>query len=277
MVICMNNSAFIKNGILKSFLFASTLSLVTPVMAQATFLIWPIYPKIEANEKATAVWLQNTGKTDAMVQIRVFKWNQDGLKDNYSEQSEIIPSPPVAKIKAGEKHMLRLTKSANLPDGKEQSYRLIVDELPIRLSDGNEQDVSKVSFQMRYSIPLFAYGKEIGSGLTEESQKLNAKNALAKPVLQWSVRNNQQGQPELYLKNNGQKFARLSALKTSKTGNDISLGKAAFGYVLSNSTVKFAIDQSTAHKLSKTSKIYGVDSSGIKQELIEITKMEDPS
>jgi len=49
MVICMNNSAFIKNGILKSFLFASTLSLVTPVMAQATFLIWPIYPKIEAN------------------------------------------------------------------------------------------------------------------------------------------------------------------------------------------------------------------------------------
>lgn len=37
MVICMNNSAFIKNGILKSFLFASTLLLVTPVMAQATF------------------------------------------------------------------------------------------------------------------------------------------------------------------------------------------------------------------------------------------------
>ncbi|KOA12573.1 protein CsuC, partial [Acinetobacter baumannii] len=88
---------------------------------------------------------------------------------------------------------------------------------------------------------------------------------------------NQQGQSELYLKNNGQKFARLSALKTSKTGNDISLGKAAFGYVLSNSTVKFAIDQSTAHELAKTSKIYGVDSSGIKQELIEITKMEDPS
>ncbi len=53
---------------------------------------------------------KNTGKTDAMVQIRVFKWNQDGLKDNYSEQSEIIPSPPVAKIKAGEKHMLSLNQ-----------------------------------------------------------------------------------------------------------------------------------------------------------------------
>ena len=120
------------------------------------------------------------------------------LKDNYSEQSEIIPSPPVAKIKAGEAYA-SLNQSANLPDGKEQSYRLIVDELPIRLSDGNEQDASKVSFQMRYSIPLFAYGKGIGSGLTEESQKL-MQNALAKPVLQWSVRNNQQGQSELYLK-----------------------------------------------------------------------------
>jgi len=273
----MKNSAFIKNGILKSFLFVSTLSLVTPVMAQATFLIWPIYPKIEASEKATAVWLQNTGKSDAMVQIRVFKWNQDGLKDNYGEQLEIIPSPPVAKIKAGEKHMLRLTKSANLPDGKEQSYRLIVDELPIRLSDGNEQDASKVNFQMRYSIPLFAYGKGLGSGLTEESQKINAKNALAKPVLQWSVHNGENGQSELYLKNSGQKFARLSAVKTSKTANNIALGKAAFGYVLSNSTVKFAIDKSTANELLKSSTLYGVDSSGVKQELIEIAKMEDPS
>jgi fimbrial chaperone protein len=65
----MNNSAFIKNGILKSF-FASTLSLVTPVMAQATFLIWPIYPKIEANEKATAVWLQ--------IRVRPMRWCKFG-------------------------------------------------------------------------------------------------------------------------------------------------------------------------------------------------------
>lgn len=39
-------------------------------MAQATFLIWPIYPKIEANEKATAVWLQNT--------VRPMQWCKFG-------------------------------------------------------------------------------------------------------------------------------------------------------------------------------------------------------
>lgn len=263
-----------KNSVLKTFIFVGAVSIISPVIAQTTFLIWPIYPKIESTEKATAVWLKNTGKSDAMVQIRVFKWNQEGLKDNYSEQLDIIPSPPVAKIKAGEKHMLRLTKNVNIEDGKESSYRLIVDELPIKLSDSNDKDNSKVSFQMRYSIPLFVYGKGIGSGLNEDTQKINSKNVTAKPNLYWYIHNNDQGQSELYLKNTGKKFTRLSGIKLSKTSNSFSIGKASFGYILANSTMKFEIDKSFANQLLKNSMIYGVDTSGVKQELIEIKKME---
>jgi fimbrial chaperone protein len=241
-------------------------------MAQATFLIWPIYPKIESNEKAVAVWLQNTGKTDAMVQIRVFKWTQNNFKDDYVEQNDVIPSPPVAKIKAGEKHMLRLTKSGLVPDGQEAAYRVIVDELPVNLQAEGEAKASKVNFQMRYSIPLFTYGKGIGSGLNEESQKTNAKNALAKPMLSWSVQKNEQGKTELLLKNEGQKFARLSAIKTTEKAKETALGKAGFGYILPNSTMKFEINSGLAQELTNSSVIYGLDSSGVKQELIAIKK-----
>ena len=66
---------------------------------------------------------------------------------------------------------------------------------------------------MRYSIPLFSYGKGLGSGLTELSQKTNAKNPLAKPILSWWVKNNEQGKPELYIQNTGSKFSRLSGIK----------------------------------------------------------------
>ena len=273
MVIRMKMSTnLFQNNLKRSFMMAGALVVSAPVFAQATFLIWPIYPKVEANEKASAVWLQNTGKTDAMVQIRVYEWNQAQKKDNYSEQNAIIPSPPVAKIKAGEKHMLRLTKSANAADGKELAYRIIVDELPIKFKDDESKESSKVSFQMRYSIPLFVYGKGLGSGLTEESQKINKKNPMAKPILTWSIQKNTSGQSVLQLKNSGHKFSRLTGVKLSPSSEQSTFGDTAFGYVLANSTMQFELDKKTLNRLSSQSVLYGVDTSGTKQELIKIEK-----
>lgn len=251
----------------------AALTITSPALAQATFLIWPIYPKIEADEKAVAVWLENTGKSDAMVQIRVFKWEQNDQQDHYTEQNEVIPSPPVAKIKVGEKHMLRLTKAMNnLADGKENAYRIIVDELPIKLNAEAEKNVSTVSFQMRYSIPLFVYGKGLGSGLTKASQSANTKNPLAKPLLSWWIKNNSQGKPELFIKNEGAKFSRLSAIKLTSASDQMVFGKTAFGYVLAHSTMKFDLDEALLKNLNHQSSLYGVDSSGVQQELIEIKK-----
>lgn len=243
------------------------------VYAQATFLIWPIYPKIEANEKAAAVWLENTGKSDAMVQIRVFKWDQKQQQDSYNEQNEVIASPPIAKIKAGEKHMLRLTRAAQTAEGQEVAYRVIVDELPIQL-DEHAQDTSKVSFQMRYSIPLFVYGNNLGSGLTQETQKINAKNHLAQPILTWWIKDNAQGKTELYIKNSGLKFARLSGIKSSPDTQKMLLGNEAFGYILAQSTMKFDVDQQFVKQLEQKNTLYAVDSSGVQQENIEIKRGE---
>jgi fimbrial chaperone protein len=261
-----------KIGLNRRLAAITVVMITSPVFAQATFLIWPIYPKIEADEKAAAVWLENTGKSDAMVQIRVFKWEQNNQQDHYTEQNEIIPSPPVTKIKAGEKHMLRLTKATHLADGNENAYRIIVDELPVKLNSDTEKNASTVSFQMRYSIPLFVYGKGLGSGLTDASQKENAKNPLSKPQLSWWIKNNEQGKPELYIKNMGAKFSRLSGIKLTPTSEQMAFEKTAFGYVLARSTMKFDLDDSLLKKLSHQGPLYGVDSSGIQQELIEIKK-----
>ena len=256
----------------KTLSLATLVLMSSSVFAQATFLIWPIYPKIEADEKATAVWLENTGKSDAMVQIRVFKWDQNSQQDAYNEQNDIIPSPPVAKIKAGEKHMLRLTRAANAEVGREHAYRIIVDELPIKLNPDTDQNTSAVSFQMRYSIPLFTYGKGIGSGLTEASQKINAKNQLAIPVLNWWIKNNPNGRAELYIQNTGAKFSRLSGIQLTPTSEPQTIGKTAFGYVLANSTVKFELEPEFVKKLSNQQVLYGIDSSGVQQTLIEMKR-----
>lgn len=244
-----------------------------PVFAQATFLIWPIYPKIEANEKATAVWLENTGKSDAMVQIRVFNWEQKDYQDTYNEQNQIIPSPPIAKIKAGERHMLRLTQSVAVSENKEQAYRIIVDELPIKLDQNEAVDASKVSFQMRYSIPLFTYGKGVGSGLDEASQKINSKNPNAKPVLSWWIKNNQ-NKSELYIRNTGKKFARISGIKLNANSEQFAFQNVSFGYILAESTMKFDLNPDAIKKIESQKILYAVDSSGVTQENLAITKAE---
>ena len=244
--------------------------------AQTSFVIWPIYPKIESNENATAIWLDNTGKNDAMVQVRVFKWDQKDFADSYQEQNEIIPSPPIVKIKAGERNMLRITRVGVPADYTEKSYRVIVDELPIKLDntkDQGEQPSSSVGFQMRYSIPLFSYGKGIGSGLDEDSININNKNPNAKPVLTYSLERNPQGASFLYIQNTGDKFARISAIQLEEEkDNPITFDNVAFGYVLAKSTMKFPLSKENADKILHAKRFYVKDNSGVKEQLIEVKK-----
>jgi fimbrial chaperone protein len=95
---------------------------------------------------------------------------------------------------------------------------------------------------------------------------------LAKPILSWWIKNNPQGVPELYIQNKGMKFSRLSGIQLSPNSEQIVLGKAAFGYILANSTMKFELDQSVFTRLNQQNTLYGVDTSGTKQALIEMKK-----
>lgn len=253
-----------------SALFLSSVSV--GLYAQATFLIWPIYPKIESNENATAVWLENTGKTDAMVQIRVFKWDQKDNKDSYQDQSEIIPSPPVVKVKAGDKNMLRLTRAIAAPPNSEQAYRVIIDELPIKLDKDQQKENSTVSFQMRYSIPLFSYGAGLGSGLNQQTTKINENNPLAKPILTYSLEKNSSDQHILRVQNSGAKFARISNLGTSADLNTAQPIPIQVGYILAQSSMQFVLDPQSYARIKQSSVLYATDSSGIGQNILEIRK-----
>ncbi|TCM63801.1 fimbrial chaperone protein [Acinetobacter calcoaceticus] len=272
MVKKMNLNQITIKSYVQNSLAAFLLSTVSAsVFAQATFLIWPIYPNIESNEKATAVWLENTGKTDAMVQVRVFKWSQKEYKDSFENQSEIIPSPPIVKIKAGEKNMLRITRAITPEANTEQAYRIIVDELPIKLEGDQTEANSKVSFQMRYSIPLFSYGKGIGSGLNEASIKDNNKNPQAKPILSYWVKKTA-GQSQLFIKNSGAKFARISGIRLSENSNQLDIESMSLGYILPNSTMSFDIKNELFNQLDAANILYSQDSSGTTAKSIELKK-----
>ena len=75
------------------------------VQAASSVLIWPIDPVLEADQQASALWLENRGTETANLQIRVFAWSQNGFDEQYQNQRDVIGSPPVAKIEPGQKRV----------------------------------------------------------------------------------------------------------------------------------------------------------------------------
>lgn len=65
------------------------------------------------------------------------------------------------RIEKGNKQLIRLIKQTKAPDGAEQAYRIIVDEIPS--SDNAGTPPMGLKIQMRYSLPLFVYGQGIAT------------------------------------------------------------------------------------------------------------------
>lgn len=135
----------------------------TAAFAQASLLVWPIDPVINADRGAGALWLENKGKAVAVVQIRIFAWSQQNGDDAYSEQSPVTVSPPMAQIAPGGRQMVRLVSPQASRASAETAYRIVVDEIPARVIEepvagDSSPGRAGVRFQMRYTIPLFVYG-----------------------------------------------------------------------------------------------------------------------
>src|SRR4051812_15760988 len=145
---------------LRSLILSLVVALaVLPTAAQsAAVVLWPVDPTIKAGQSASAVWIENKGATPVMLQVRTLAWSQQHGEELYSDQNAVVASPPVARIAAGQRQLVRIIRRADQPTIPETSYRLLVDELPAPLDPAKPESAgAALSVQMRYSIPLFTY------------------------------------------------------------------------------------------------------------------------
>ncbi|MDC0727558.1 molecular chaperone [Phytobacter diazotrophicus] len=195
--------------------------------AAATILLWPIDPWLGSENKATELWIQNQGNTPATMQVRIVRWRQERGDERYQPQTDVVASPPIVTIQKGTKQLIRLIKQTEIPAGTEQAYRIIVDEIP---PAGSSQGQMGIKLQMRYSIPLFVYGK----GITTYPESAN--HALVDPrELSWQVvREN--GKPALQIRNQGDVHVRLTAVSARQGGQTRVIADGLLGYVLPGET-----------------------------------------
>jgi fimbrial chaperone protein len=206
--------------------------------AASSVLIWPIDPVLEADQQASALWLENRGNETANLQIRVFGWSQSGFEEQYQNQRDVIGSPPVAKIEPGQKQLVRLTRTKEVPPGQELAYRIIIDEIPSAQppsADGGKT-AAAIRFQMRYSVPLFAYGAGLWS--KEDSTRPRDPKGIGLPQLSWRTVA-VDGKPYVEVRNQGAVHARLTDVAIKQGGQSKPLAEGLLGYVLPGAVMRW--------------------------------------
>ncbi|ALV91018.1 CsuC protein [Pantoea rodasii] len=206
------------------------MALIPAAHAANSLMIWPIDPAINPEDKASELWLENRGNATTIMQVRIFSWLQVGGQEQYQTQQQVVASPPMVRLEPGQKQLVRLIKQTPPEAGREMSYRVVLDEIPTPRTPGENQ--AGLTFQMRYSVPLFVYG----NGVTSDS---------AKPQLSWQQIDSG-GRRWLELTNRGNGHARLSNV----TIGGRRIGNGLFGYVLANSSNRWPLTSSVSGELS---------------------------
>jgi fimbrial chaperone protein len=208
------------------------------VQAASSVLIWPIDPVLEADQQASALWLENRGTETANLQIRVFGWSQSGFEEQYQNQRDVIGSPPVAKIEPGQKQLVRLTRTKDVPPGQELAYRIIIDEIPAVQPPAAEggKTAAAIRFQMRYSVPLFAYGAGLWS--KEDTTRPRDPKGIGLPQLSWRTVA-VEGRPYVEVRNQGAVHARLTDVVIKQGGQSKPVAEGLLGYVLPGAVMRW--------------------------------------
>jgi len=213
-----------------------TLVLQATLAQASTLLIWPIHPIIENDVSATALWVENRGDESVLVQLRLFSWYQQDGDDQYIPQNDMVASPPMVEIPAGERQLMRLIRQTPAPQGVERAWRLIIDEVPSLApvnTDNNTSTQAGIKLQVRYSLPLFDYGIGLSSeqGLAEVAKQLS-----------WQVVR-EGGRQYLQIHNAGKRHARLTEVSLQQGKHRQVVAENLLGYVLPGKYRRWPLDK----------------------------------
>ena len=196
-----------------------------PAAGAQALSVLPVNVQMAPGEQAATVTVANQGTSETAVQIRAYKWSQDGDKDELTASNDVIVSPPIARIAPGDSQVVRLILR-HPPQGREETYRIILDQIPPPAEPG------VVHVVLRMSIPIFAQP---------------ATRATADVQFHVEVKD---GQTSLVGVNNGLRHEAIRGieLKTSD-GRTLKVESGVSPYILAGTTRHWKIDAPDAAPL----------------------------
>ncbi len=200
----------------------------------------PVILDLKAPAATSNLRIRNDAKAPINVQVRIFRWTQQNGADVLTTAEDVVASPPITQLKPGAENLIRIVRLSKTPVKAEESYRVMVDELPPR----SKAQSGTVKLVVRHSIPVF----------------ISPENANdAQPA--WSVTPKGNAY-QVTVSNKGSKRLRIANLKLlSSNGQAIALQQGLVGYVLGKSGASWLIPATGGKRASGTLKI-SADSEG---------------
>ena len=213
---------------LRQFICTSIVSLYSLSSLAASLQVAPISVAFSPQEKAKEIWLTNTSERPIRAQTRVLIWSQVAGQDQVNTTRDLVASPSITEIKAGEQQLIRIIRIAPQNTAVEQTYRLLIDELP---SSGQADAQTGLQLLLQYSIPVFIQP-------TDSIAMRNGLTLLNQVNFQYQ---NQQ----LIVKNNAKSHIRISELTyINPNGERIPLINGLVGYALAGQSMRWDIPES---------------------------------
>lgn len=138
-------------ALVNAFFFAAIAALAISIAARpaaaGSFEVTPIRVELAPGQSTTTINLRNLASEPAAVQVRAFNWTQTSDKDDLAPTQDIVLSPPIFTIPAGQVQTVRLLMRARdvRPD---HPWRLLFDEVPQPGKPG------EIAMAMRLSVPV---------------------------------------------------------------------------------------------------------------------------
>lgn len=203
----------------RSFLFAlATLGVFSPTAEAASLRVSPIL--IDAGTAAnTTITLRNLEERPLNAQIRVFRWSQTEGHEDLVPTDDVVASPPIVSVGAGEDYVVRLQRTTGVEPVAEEAYRVVVDELP----NPNRQRNGTVAVVLRYIVPAFFFSPD-----------------ASQPRLKWSIRRRDR-HTVIVAENSGDKRIQLTDLGIKSGSRTFLVDKGLAGYVLGHSSKEWPL------------------------------------
>lgn len=187
----------------------------------AALQVSPVTVELRPGENATGITLLNSGDRALYGQVRIFRWEQRDGQDTLTPAQDLIASPPLIEVAPRSDQLVRLVRASDTPVATEQSYRLLIDELP----SPTETPLNGVMIRLRYSVPVFIE-PVAAAGLARLSWH------LSKAVNGWTLR----------VQNSGTRRAQIAALTlVNASGQLHNISKGLLGYALAGREGQWAV------------------------------------
>lgn len=193
----------------RAALVLAGLACALPSLA-ASLQISPVSIQFRAAQGASGINLQNDGDAALVGQVRIYLWEQRAGQDVLTPATDVVASPPVMEVAAHSTQVIRLVRRNPVPAAGEQSYRVLIDEIP-----RSEAAAGGVAIRLQYSVPAFVQGND----------------PQAAPRLSWTLFR-RDGAWMLRVQNDGALHAQIGAALLHANGKEYALSKGLLGYAL---------------------------------------------